>query len=29
MRTLLQETIERLLADAVTPDLLHAAETGV
>ncbi len=29
MRTLLQETIERLLADAVTPDLLRAAETGV
>lgn len=29
MRTLLQETIERLLADAVTPNLLHAAETGV
>jgi acyl-CoA dehydrogenase len=29
MRNLLQETIERLLADAVTPDLLRAAETGV
>jgi len=29
MRTLLQETIERLLADAVTPDLLRAAENGV
>lgn len=28
MRTLLQETIERLLADAVTPDLLRAAEGG-
>src|SRR5690606_33729385 len=28
MRTLLQETIERLLADAVTPELLRAAETG-
>ena len=29
MRTLFQDTIERLLADTVTPDLLHAAETGV
>ena len=29
MRPLLQETVERLLADAVTPDLLRAAETGV
>lgn len=28
MRTLLQDSIERLLADAVTPDLLRAAETG-
>ncbi len=29
MRTLLQHSIERLLADAVTPDVLRAAETGV
>jgi len=29
MRTLLQDSIERLLADSVTPDLLRAAETGV
>ncbi len=28
MRTLLQHSIERLLADTVTPDLLRAAETG-
>ncbi|MDB5456650.1 MAG: acyl-CoA dehydrogenase domain protein [Caulobacter sp.] len=28
MRTLLQHSIERLLADAVTPDLLRAAEGG-
>jgi len=28
MRSLLQETIERLLADAVTPDLLRISETG-
>lgn len=29
MRTLLQATIERLLTDAVTPELLRAAETGL
>ena len=29
MRNLLQDSIERLLADAVTPDLLRAAEAGV
>ncbi|HQR91020.1 MAG TPA: acyl-CoA dehydrogenase family protein, partial [Caulobacter sp.] len=29
MRTLLQQSIERLLADAVTPDVLRAAEAGV
>jgi acyl-CoA dehydrogenase len=28
MRTLLQDSIERLLGDTVTPDLLRAAETG-
>jgi acyl-CoA dehydrogenase len=29
MRNLLQDSVERLLADAVTPEMLHAAEAGI